>query len=253
MTPVKPLQTFPIDDYDLDSFAKVASEFGTDKFGYVVTPNTDHLIRWHQDEEFRGYYTDSSYILLDSRFLALVFRTLRGDQAPVCPGSDLAERLLARVIQPQDRVVLIGAKESQARKLEELYGLRNLHHFNPPIGFANDPAAVEECLTYIERHSPFRFCLLAVGTPRQEMMAQALRARGVARGLTLCVGAAINFLTGGERRAPLWIQRLGFEWLYRLVTQPTRLGHRYLIRGPRVFPLIPNTRLSMRPPAAPSV
>jgi exopolysaccharide biosynthesis WecB/TagA/CpsF family protein len=183
----------------------------------------------------------------------LVFRTLRGDQAPVCTGSDLAERLLARVIQPQDRVVLIGAKESQARKLEQLYGLRNLHHFNPPIGFADDPVAVEECLTYIERQSPFRFCLLAVGTPRQEMMAQALRARGVARGLTLCVGAAINFLTGGERRAPLWIQRLGFEWLYRLVTQPARLGHRYLIRGPRVFPLIPNTRLTMRPPAVPGV
>jgi N-acetylglucosaminyldiphosphoundecaprenol N-acetyl-beta-D-mannosaminyltransferase len=253
MSPQRTAQIFPVDDYDLDAFAQVASRFGQDKFGYVVTPNADHLIRWHQDVAFRGIYADAAYILLDSRFLALLFRATNGNRASVCPGSDLAERLLSRVILPQDRVVLIGAEQSQVRDLETRYGLRNLQHFNPPQGFADDPKAVEECLAFIECQSPFRFCLLAVGTPRQEMLAQALRARGVARGLVLCVGAAINFLTGKERRAPLWIRRLGFEWLFRLIRQPTRLAHRYLVRGPRVFALIPYTHLTMRPPAAPCV
>jgi N-acetylglucosaminyldiphosphoundecaprenol N-acetyl-beta-D-mannosaminyltransferase len=246
-------QIFPVDDYDLDAFAEVASGFGQDKFGYVVTPNADHLIRWHQDAAFRGIYSDAAYILLDSRFLALLFRAMRGNRASVCPGSDLTERLLSRVIRPQDRVVLIGAEQSQARALEARYGLRNLQHFNPPQGFANDPRAVEECLAFIERQSPFRFCLLAVGTPRQEMLAQTLRTRGVARGLVLCVGAAINFLTGTEQRAPFWLRRLGLEWLFRLIKQPTRLAHRYLVRGPRVFALIPYTQLRTRPPAVPCV
>jgi exopolysaccharide biosynthesis WecB/TagA/CpsF family protein len=253
MNPPRAAQVFPVDDYDLDEFAEVASGFGQDKYGYVVTPNTDHLIRWHQDAAFRGIYRDAAYILLDSQFLALLFRAVHRERASVCPGSDLTERLLSRVILPQDRVVLIGAEQSQARDLEARFGLRNLQHFNPPQGFADDPAAVEECLAYIERQSPFRFCLLAVGTPRQEMLAQALRARGVARGLALCVGASINFLTGKEQRAPLWMRRLGFEWLFRLNKQPTRLAHRYLIRGPRVFALIPYTHLTMRPPAAPCV
>jgi UDP-N-acetyl-D-mannosaminuronic acid transferase (WecB/TagA/CpsF family) len=73
------------------------------------------------------------------------------------------------------------------------------------------------------------------------------------RGLVLCVGAAINFLTGKEQRAPFWLRRLGLEWLFRLIKQPTRLAHRYLIRGPRVFALIPYTQLATRPPAAPCV
>ncbi len=245
--------TFPLDNYDVDAFAKVASEFGQERFGYVVTPNADHLIRWHHDADFRAYYADSAYILLDSRFLAMLFRTMRGDRASVCPGSDLTERLLSGVIRPEDRVVLIGAEESQARSLEAHYSLRNLRHFNPPQGFANDPVAVEQCLAFIERQSPFRFCLLAVGTPRQEMLAQALRTRGAARGLALCVGASINFLTGKEKRAPLWMRRAGLEWLYRLVSQPTRLSHRYLVRGPRIFTLVPQTRLAMRQPALPGV
>jgi N-acetylglucosaminyldiphosphoundecaprenol N-acetyl-beta-D-mannosaminyltransferase len=253
MSTLNSAKIFPVDNYDLDSFAKVAAGFGQEGFGYVVTPNADHLIRWHLEESFRRYYSDASFILLDSRFLALLFRSMNGERSSVCPGSDLTERLLSRVISPQDRVVLIGAEACQARTLEARYGLRNLHHFNPPQGFANDQAAIEECLAYIERQSPFRFCLLAVGTPRQEMLAQALHARGKARGLVFCVGASVNFLSGKEKRAPPWMRRLGFEWLYRLMSQPTRLGHRYLVRGPRVFTLVPQTRLAMRQPAPPGV
>ena len=250
MNSAKTARIFPLDDYDLDSFAEVASGFGQNNFGYVVTPNTDHLIRWHQDEEFRGIYTDAAYILLDSRFLALLFRAVKGDRARVCAGSDLTERLLSRVVAPQDRIVLIGAEQSQARELEARYGLRDLRHFNPPLGFADDPKAVEACLAFIEQQSPFRFCLLAVGTPRQELLAQALRHRAKARGLVLCVGASINFLTGRERRAPLWVRRMGCEWLYRLINQPGRLAHRYLVRGPRVFALLARTRLAIRPASA---
>jgi N-acetylglucosaminyldiphosphoundecaprenol N-acetyl-beta-D-mannosaminyltransferase len=253
MNPRRSTKAFLVDDYDLDTFTQVASGFGQDTFGYVVTPNTDHLIRWHQDATFREYYRDSSYVLLDSQFLALLFRAMNRSHVSVCPGSDLTERLLLRVIAPNDPVVLIGAEDWQARKLEVRYGLRNLHHFNPPRGFAGDPMAVQQCLAFIERHSPFRFCLLAVGAPRQEMLAQSLRTRGVARGLALCIGASIDFLTGKERRAPKWMRHLGFEWLFRLINHPRRLAHRYLIRGPHIFTLVPHTHLTMRPPAAPGV
>jgi exopolysaccharide biosynthesis WecB/TagA/CpsF family protein len=247
MSAVNRTVAFPVDDYDLDAFANVAAGFGQRSYGYVVTPNADHLIRWHQDADFRAYYADASYVLLDSRFLASLVRRMNGVRAPVCTGSDLTERILSRAVAPQDRIVLIGGAESQARKLEARYGLCNLQHFNPPMGFANDPAALETCLAFIERHSPFRYCLLAVGAPRQEMLAQALRTRGLARGLALCIGASIDYLTGKERRAPLWMQHLGAEWLFRLMQHPARLAHRYLVRGPRVFWLIPRTQLVLRP------
>jgi N-acetylglucosaminyldiphosphoundecaprenol N-acetyl-beta-D-mannosaminyltransferase len=65
--------------------------------------------------------------------------------------------------------------------------------------------------------------------------------------LALCVGASINFMTGVERRAPRWIQRLGAEWIYRLASDPGRLATRYLVRGPRVFWLLRMTGIQVRP------
>lgn len=241
---------YVLDDYDVDGFLKVASAFGTDRFGYVVTPNVDHLIRFHDDPAFRALYADASYVLLDSRFLSYVFRIVKAIRVRVCTGSDLTAQLLARVIAPEDKVVLIGGDPEQAEKLRQQYRLTALHHLNPPMGFIRDPNEVQRCIEFVEACSPFKFCFLAVGAPQQEILAQKIKARGIARGMAFCIGASINFLTGVERRAPLWMQRTGMEWLYRLANDPSRLARRYLIRGPRVFALVPMTDVQVRPRTA---
>ncbi|HUS25505.1 MAG TPA: WecB/TagA/CpsF family glycosyltransferase [Candidatus Binatia bacterium] len=235
-----------LDGYDLERFLPVAAGFGSTRFGYVVTPNADHLLRLHESAAFRQLYAQAQFVLLDSRFLARILRLVRGQELPVCTGSDLVARVLGEVAQPDDRVVLVGASELQAAQLARRFGLKDLAHHNPPMGFIEDPAAVEECLRFVESHSPFRFCLLAVGSPRQEMLAQRLRERGRARGLALCIGASVDFLTGVERRAPRWMQRLGIEWLFRLLQSPRRLGHRYLVRGPQIFRVLRHIRFRVR-------
>lgn len=239
--------TLTLDDYDLAGFAEVAADFGQQRYGYVVTPNADHLARLHRDASFRSLYAQAAYTLLDSQLIAHWMRLTRGLRLPVCTGSDLTASLFADVIRPQDRIVLIGGSERQAAQLRQRYGLADLLHFNPPMGFIHQPEALEACLQYVEAHSPFRYCLLAVGAPQQEQVAQQLKARGVARGLALCVGASINFLTGDERRAPTWMQRLGMEWFYRLLQAPRRMAERYLVRGPRLFGLLRRTAIVRQP------
>lgn len=240
-----------IDDCDAIEFGKIAANFGQDKFGYAVTPNVDHMIRLHEDASFRALYASASYVLLDSQFLAHLVRLSQGLRLPVCTGSDLTANLFAKVIRADDRVVLVGGSDAQARHICDRYSLRGLVHFNPPMGFINDPQAFEQCLQFIESQSPFRFCLLAVGSPQQEIIARALQVRGAARGLALCTGASIDFLTGAQRRAPLWVQRRGMEWAFRLFHDPRRLARRYLLRGPRVFALIRTAQLRRR--AAPTL
>jgi exopolysaccharide biosynthesis WecB/TagA/CpsF family protein len=224
-----------IDDFDLPSFLAVAERFGESRYGYVVTPNVDHMIRFHESAAFRALYAKAAYILLDSRIAARLFRMVHGIRVPVCTGSDLTAALLRQVVRPQDRIVLIGASSRQAGILREQFGLQDLRHHNPPMGFIDDPQAVARCLEFAEAASPFRFCLIAVGSPRQEMIAQWLGERGRSRGLALCIGASIDFLTGAERRAPAWVQRLGLEWFFRLTQNPRRLAWRYLVRGPKFF------------------
>ncbi len=235
-----------LDDHDVESFTAVAKGFGQSRYGFVVTPNVDHLIRLHDDVSFRALYAAARYVLLDSRFLANMLRVTTGRRLPVCTGSDLTAKLLTEVVSADDRIVVVGGNHLQMSELRARFGFRNLVQFSPPMGFIRDAHAVEACLSFVESHSPFRFCLLAVGSPQQEILAEQLQARGVARGLALCVGASINFVTGTQRRAPQWMQRAGVEWLFRLAQNPARLATRYLVRGPRVFALLRRTKFTLR-------
>lgn len=241
-----------LDNKDTSEFTEIASRFGNEQYGYVVTPNVDHIIRLHEDSTFRALYADATFTLLDSRFLSRLLRITKRSHLPVCTGSDLTENILSKVVNPDDALVLIGGTEIQAKQLCERYNLRELYHFNPPMGFIHDPQMVETCLQFIENHSPFRFCFLAVGSPQQEVLAQQLKVRGIARGMALCIGASINFLTGDEHRAPLWMQRSGTEWLFRLLQAPRRMARRYLLRGPRIFRLLFDAEIVLRETAIPN-
>lgn len=249
MVPILPV-SLRLDNYDLPGFKPVVAGFGTGRFGFLVTPNVDHVIRYFDDPNFRELYAAADYVLLDSRVLALMLRLIRGLRARVCTGSDLTAEVIRYVLAADDRVVLIGATAAQAQRLAADYGLRNLQHHCPPMGFIRDAAAVEACVRFVEQASPFRYCLLAVGSPQQEVVAGMLKRRGVAKGLALCIGASINFLTGVERRAPRWMQRCGLEWLFRLLSEPGRMARRYLVRGPRVFLILRKLQVTLRAPAA---
>jgi len=239
-----------IDDYELGEARAIVRAFGCDRFGYVVTPNVDHVIRHYNDPEFRALYAQAAYVFLDSHFLAHLIGLLKRRRHRVSPGSDLTAAVMSSVLNPNDEAIVVGGSAQQAQELRARYGLKALHHINPPMNFIRDEVAVESCLQAIEARSPFRFCFLAIGSPQQEIIAKKLKERGIARGLALCVGASIDFITGVEKRAPRWMRKSGFEWLFRLMQNPKRLAKRYLLRGPRIFLLLPHLELRLRRPAA---
>ena len=238
--------TIRVDDYGPQEFIAKAAAFGLERYGYVVTPNVDHIIRYCDDPEFKAICADAAFVLLDSRFLGHWLALIRRQYVRVCPGSDLTEMLLRTAVQADDRVVLVGATSDQARQLVREFTLRRLVHIEPPMGFIHNVDDLEDCLQAIEAASPFRYCFLAVGSPQQEIVAHRLMRRDTAQGLALCVGASINFLTGVERRAPPWLRRLGGEWIFRVLQNPRSLARRYLIRGPRIFYLMPKIRIIPR-------
>ena len=235
-----------IDDYEVEEFAALAGQQPCEHYGYVVTPNVDHLIRYCADARLRALYDAAAFVLLDSRFLARWLALTRRQHLRVCPGSDLTLRLLEQASGSRERLVLVGATTAQAQALAARFRLHDLVHIDPPMGFITRPEQCERCLGDIEAAAPFRYCFLAVGSPQQEEVAFRLQQRGRARGLALCVGASVNFLTGVERRAPPRLQRWGLEWLYRLLRNPRRLAARYLLRGPRIFWLLPQLQFKPR-------
>jgi spore germination cell wall hydrolase CwlJ-like protein len=69
------------------------------------------------------------------------------------------------------------------------------------------------------------------------MIANEVRKHPGATGVALCIGAALEFLTDEQKRAPRFLQRFGLEWAHRLATNPRRLWRRYLVEGVKVFPI----------------
>ena len=216
--------------------AAIAERPADAPFAYVVTPNVDHLIRLHgdaRDERLAGAYARAATRLCDSRVLARL-AALQGIRLPVTPGSDLTVRLLLDVVEPGDRIAIVGGDaETLALLADRLPGVEIVQHM-PPMGMRSNPAAMAEAAAFVAQ-ARGRFAFLAVGSPQQEYLALAIAERGDATGTALCIGASIDFLTGRARRAPIWMQRAGIEWAHRLGSEPRRLWRRYLVEGPRIF------------------
>jgi exopolysaccharide biosynthesis WecB/TagA/CpsF family protein len=217
---------------------RLAARPASSPFAYVVTPNADHLIRLSSKPELRALYEAAALRLLDSRVVARLARLFGLPAPPVVTGSDLTAALFDRgLVEPGEPVAVLGGSEEAAAALRDRYGLARLAHHNPPMGFDRDPAALEAAIRFIE-DNPARFSFLAVGSPRQEVVAEALVRRGKATGIGLCIGASLLFLTGGERRAPRAVQTAGLEWAWRLALDPKRLARRYLMDSPKIVRLL---------------
>lgn len=101
--------------------------------------------------------------------------------------------------------------------------------YSPPFAPADD-AFITDCAARIRAADP-DIVWVGLGTPKQDVVGTALAdLTGIP---TVNVGAAFNFSAGTTPEAPEWIQRSGFEWLFRLLSEPRRLGKRYLIGNTR--------------------
>ncbi len=210
-------------------------------FAYVITPNVDHLVRLQRTRsDLWPAYRNAWVTLCDSRILARL-ASFSGVQLPVIPGSDLTEALFLRTIDPDDRVAILGGTPEAVALLADRYRLRNVVHYNPPMGFIRDPAETARAVRFLV-DARARYSLLAVGSPQQELVAYRVARSGAATGIGLCVGASLDFLTGDQHRAPSAMQQLSLEWLFRLASDPARMWRRYLLDGPSIFSIFDDWR-----------
>lgn len=138
------------------------------------------------------------------------------------PGT--AERLAATLTARFPGLVVVGTKAPPFRSLTG----------------AEDQAIVDEV-----NAANADVLWIGLGSPKQELWAAEHDSR-LSCGLVLPVGAAFDFHSGRLRRAPAWIRRLGFEWLFRLAMEPRRLFRRYVVTNSRFLLLIVREELSRR-------
>ncbi|MDR7417468.1 MAG: WecB/TagA/CpsF family glycosyltransferase [Armatimonadota bacterium] len=200
--------------------------------GYAVTPNVDHVVRYRRDMAFRQAYESASFCFADGMPIVWASRWLGRPLPARVAGADLLPGLCEAAAACGRSVFLLGgddgvAPRAAANLLARFPGLRVAGTHTPPPDFGATAGPVEAALAAVAQATP-DILFVGLGSPKQELWVHAHWGR-IAATVAVCCGAAIDFAAGVRARAPVWVQRLGFEWLWRLAHEPRRLWRRYLV------------------------
>ena len=225
---------------NFDSFSpvraldEVKQRIGKPSFSYVVTPNVDHVVGLNrsQDAVFFKAYAHADITLCDSRILSLL-AAKSGLTLTTVPGSDLTQHLL-EITNSVLHCAIIGGDDTLHAQIVSMFPQHRWTYYQPPMGVRRSDAERLKIAEFVE-NADADITFFAIGAPQSEICCYEIAQRGRARGVALCIGASLEFITGAKKRAPLWIQRASLEWFHRLISEPRRLGRRYLLEGPKIF------------------
>ncbi|MGD9722722.1 MAG: WecB/TagA/CpsF family glycosyltransferase [Pirellulales bacterium] len=222
---------------------------------YVVTPNVDHVVMLEHHEGLRRAYDGADLVLADGMPVVLASRLLGRALPERVTGADLVVGLLEAAHERGGiSVFLLGAgpgvaEQAQAKVEARWPAVKVVGTYCPPLGFEHDGNENKQILERIRAAQP-DVLVVGLGAPKQELWVHAHRQQ-IAAGVALCVGATIDFLAGHKRRAPLWMQKSGLEWLHRVGTEPRRLAGRYVKDAWRFPRLVWREWARSRPTAQP--
>ncbi len=197
----------------------------------VFTLNLDHLQKLRHSEGFRNAYATATYVTADGAPIAML-ASRGGKRVERTTGADLVLPLSKRAAQEQIPVYLFGSStDVLKRAAAKLRDSTNNHLViagmeAPPQGFDPDGPCAIAALDRIKA-SNAKLCFVALGAPKQELFAAKAIEQQIGCGF-ICIGAGLDFLANTQVRAPHLMQRIGLEWLWRLGSNPARLGPRYL-------------------------
>ena len=190
-------------------------------FHYAVTPNPEIVDRARREEAFRQVLNGADLVLPDGIGVVYAARLLGRPLRGRCPGIDFAAKLMEHMAADGGRLYLLGAKpgvaEAAARNLKEKYP--GLYICGTHDGYFQEDEPVVEAIRAAEADAVF----VCLGAPKQEYW---MVKNGPATGAALMVGlgGSLDVFAGTVQRAPETWQKLGLEWLYRLLREPQRIG-----------------------------
>jgi len=201
---------------------------------YVCICNVHMVMESVDDSSFRDIVNGADLVTPDGMPLVWSLRLLGLGSASRVRGPELTPRLCEHAAENGVSVGFYGGAPTVIGKMRSVLlsaypQLQIAYAYSPPFRPLTEAEENEVLSDIVE--SGVRLLFVGLGCPKQErwMAAHASRLPVVMLG----VGAAFDFLAGEKPHAPIWMQRAGLEWLFRLITEPRRLWRRYLWHNPR--------------------
>jgi N-acetylglucosaminyldiphosphoundecaprenol N-acetyl-beta-D-mannosaminyltransferase len=221
------------------------------KFAFAVTPNVDHTMKLRKNAKFRELYAKAGLVVADGMPLIWAAKLLGTPLKERISGADLFDRTCAMAAQNGYSVFLLGGSPGAApracEKLHTLFPDLKIAGWDcPPYGFARDEQQNKAIQKKI-RDSRADILFVGLGAPLQEeWMCEYGEGSGAV--FAIGVGVSFSFMGGVIKRAPLWMQRGGLEWLWRLLKEPRRLWKRYLVEALPFFGMLLHAMLKRATP-----
>jgi N-acetylglucosaminyldiphosphoundecaprenol N-acetyl-beta-D-mannosaminyltransferase len=208
--------------------------------GYICIRDAHGLVKFQNDRDLCAVHNHTFLVTPDGMPLVWSLRHLGKRQANRVYGPDLMLALFDHGRNLGLRHFLYGATAECVQKLKQRLsemapGAIVTGCYSPPFRAlsSNEEANVAEMINATEADVVW----VGLSTPKQEFWMARMRER-LSAPMLIRVGAAFDFHAGLKRQAPRFVERSGFEWLFRMITEPRRLAKRYAITVPSFIVLI---------------
>lgn len=210
------------DDLTLEEAAAAGASLVEDQgFHYAVTPNPEFLLAARKDQPFRQALLDADLVLADGVGVVYSAKLLGRPLKGRVPGIEFAQALMGWMAKHGKRLFLLGAKpgvaELAAANLRDRYP--GLILCGTHDGYFKEDEPVVQAI----RESGADVVFVCLGAPKQEFW-MAKHGPDTGAHLMVGLGGSLDVFAGVVERAPEGFQKLGLEWLYRLMKEPKRFG-----------------------------
>jgi len=205
----------------------IDQRISANQFTQHVVVNVAKLVNMRKDPELDASVRECDIINIDGQGVVLGARLLGHEVPERVAGVDLFHALLAMSARQGYSAFLLGAKDevvsATAEKVKALYPGLNVAGYHHGYFWDDEQAMVEKV-----RASGAQLLFVAITSPKKENFINRWRDQlGVT--FVMGVGGTFDVVAGKVKRAPVWMQKGGLEWFYRVLQEPGRMWKRYLV------------------------
>jgi len=200
--------------------------------------NAGKVVLMQTDKELKKSVIDADIINADGKAVVWAANLLGQKLPERVSGIDLMEELVKRSFEKGYKCYFFGATEEVVTKLVNIY--KKQYSENIIAGYRNGyfEKGDEEQIAKQIAESGANMLFVAITSPRKEIFLNTYKNQLQNVNFIMGVGGSFDVIAGKVKRAPLWMQNFGMEWLYRVIQEPKRMWKRYLIGNTKFILLV---------------